>query len=559
MPLYIDTGHSSSRGDRSEKSCLIVVPDSEHQAAHGVLVAIADGLPEHANPESAAHDTLKALGQAFYATPENWSLGHALQESVFAANKALLADRLDPGRASALSSLVLRGRRWTIAHTGHTRVWLVRDSKVKVLTHDHVEPRVQRAPRVTRACGLVPNLEAEFVSGELRENDVFILTTAGIHNVLTGAQILACVMLDMTAAQMASLVMGKAGGNTGSSVCAVRVEQLPAESQADIEEDITALPPVAPPDIGSEIDGFRIERLVHKSSRYRLYKAIDIPSGKVVALKFPNPRDADNNPGFAERFLREEWIGRRVSSAHLVRTLALKKGRRTVLYSVMEYPRGESLAKALARKGTLGVRASIFTGAQLLEALSELHDQGIIHNDIRPQNIVIDKRSKNLMLLGLGGGSHMTRTTSGTETSSGARRGSFLAPELFEQEIEPTVRTDIFAAGVTIYRMLSGTYPYGKIMSNGQAPQGAYVPVTTYCTEASPELDDALRRACALDPDERFESAHEFVQTLEQSVAQSNLSNTRAKPNKASSRSKWELVLVGALLLGLLAYIVLSF
>jgi serine/threonine protein phosphatase PrpC len=565
MPLYVDTGFSSARGARhDDQSCLIVVPTQDNDlGGHGALFAVADGIVDSPVREAAARDALKALGDHYYAAPENWGLKHALEESAAVANQALHAGG-EQGRVAALSALVLRRRRWAVVHAGNTRVWMMRDNEIKLLTHDHVTPRVGRAPQIDRACGLSVELGGDFLSGELTEGDVFVLTNNDTHGVLTGSSILACAVAEVSAQQIATMVSEqamKAGGGADAVACIVRIEQLPPESREDLEEDIAALPAIAPPAVGDVVDEFRIERLVHKSSRYRLYKATDTQVGQVVALKFPNPRDADE-PGFAEIFLREEWIGRRVTSAHLVRTLPLKKGRRTVLYSVMAYPSGENLAKRLARKGTLSLREAAFVGSQLLEGLSQLHNQGIIHSDVRPQNIVMDQKSGQLMLLGLGS-SHVPDTDTSEITSSPSRRANFLAPELLAFNPEPTIRSDLFGAGVTLYRMLTGNYPYGKISAAGHVPRGQYIAAGTRRADVPEAVDAVLRRACALDPDDRYESAQEFADALDGAMAQqapvAKSAAARSRPAaRTGSKWNWEFAAIAGLVVVLLVYLVFA-
>ncbi len=556
MPLYLDTGHQSAQGARrDEDACLIVVPESEHEiTAHGAMLAVAEAVRQPRDADPVTRDALKALGDAFYSTPENWGLKHALQESLAAANAALYRPNVDAGPVVALTAVAVRRRRWALIHVGHTRAWLLRDNELKLLTRDHIEPRMQAGPRVIKAVGLSAQIDAQFISGELRDNDIFVLATPGVHNVLEAQQILSCLVADVPARQMASTILDRAGRPQVATACVVRIEQLPEESQLDIEEGIAVLPAMAPPDVGDVIDGFRVERLVHKSSRYRLYKATDTPTGQVVALKFPNPRDADD-PSFAERFLREEWVGRRVSSAYLLRTLALRKGRRTALYSVLAYPSGESLARKLGRKGKLGVRESVFIGTQLLEALNELHNQNIVHNDVRPQNMVLEKNAGHLLLLGLGS-SHVTQTSgTGRDPMPEARRNSFVAPELFEPSTAPTIRSDSYAAGVTIYRMLTGSYPYGKIAPTDPAPSGEYIPMSSHRQDISEELDAVIQRACALDPKERYDTAHDFANALEGTLLAVNVAKPAPVVTAARPRLNWEIAAIGAAVVALLAYL----
>jgi serine/threonine protein phosphatase PrpC len=559
MPLYIDTGFSSARGaHHDDESCLMSVPRADEDMGHGAMILIADGIAERIAPESAAKDTLQAIHSHYYAAPENWGLKHILQESVAAANRALLTSG-DKGRAAAFAAVVLRRRRWAIIYAGNTRVWLRRNNDLKLLTRDHVTPRAGRAPQVNRACGLDVRLDAEFLSGEIMEGDVFVLTNEAAHSNLTSPAILACARADVPVQQIAAMITEQAtkAGGQGACACAIRVEQVPAESREDLEEDIAALPAINPPEVGESIDDFRIERLIHKSSRYRLYKAFDTQNQQIVALKFPNPRDA-NDPAFAENFLREEWISRRVTSKHLVRTLPLKKGRRTTLYSVMAYPSGENLAKKLARQ-TLSLDETTSIGAQLLDALKQLHEQGIIHNDVRPQNIVLDKRTGHLMLLGLDTTpAAASDEAAGNKRDSTSRRATFMAPELAAKGAECTPRSDIFSAGVVIYRMLTGEYPYGK-STGGRPPRGAYKPATDHRADIPRPIDEVLRQACAPTPADRFDSAQEFAEALDAAMARTFSSAAPTEPAQVVSRWRWELVVIGGMIAALMGYLLFAF
>jgi protein phosphatase len=560
MPLFLDTGFSTKTGrvNAEDEPCLVVVvPNPVKEGAHGALLAVADGLVERSAPEAAARDAVRALNDSYYAAPEDWGLKHALQESCQAANQAVL-DTGERGRAAALSALVMRRRRWVAAHAGHVRTWLLRDHELKLLTRDHITPRVGRAPQINRACGLGKQIEADFSSGEIQEGDIFVLTSHGVHDVLNSATIMSCLMNDISAQNMAEALTRKAeaaGRHGNLSACIARVEQVPPETEEDIEEGVAALPVVEPPSVGDTVDGFHTELLIHKSRTYRLYRALDEESGQTVALKFPNPRYGED-PAFPEHFLREEWIGKRVSSSHLVRILPLRKGRRTSLYTVMAFHKSENLAQRLRRKRALSLRETVFLGGQLLEALDQLHNQGVIHRDIRPKNVILDKNTRHLLLLGLGS-SHITRLPPQETTSEIASAdASFLAPELLEGG-EPDVRTDIYAAGVTIYRMLTGKYPYGKITTADSPPRGAFVPPTRYKADTPPWLEEALKRACALDPLDRFESASDFAGILEDRFVPSAL-----KPARAGARrwnwKYWEVTSIALLVMVLLVYLVLA-
>src|SRR6266566_4569472 len=129
----------------------------------------------------------------------------------------------------------------------------------------------------------------------------------------------------------------------------------------------------------------------------------------------------------------------------------------------------------------------------------------------------MDGKRENLMLLGLG--SSHTNHTAASDANSTSQRGSFLAPELFEHDAQPSIRSDVFAAGVTLYRAFTGSYPYGKIASGEWSTHGEYASAKRYRPDVPEALDAALRRACALDPNERFDNAQEFADALETGMA----------------------------------------
>jgi protein phosphatase len=569
MPLFLDTGFSvrTANQDGGADSCLAIVPNEDIAHPHGALFAVADGIAERPEPESAARDALKALGDSYYAAPESWPPGRALRESLAAANHSLLTQG-ERGRAAVLSALALRHRRWWMGHAGDTRVWLLRDHRLKLLTRDHVTPRMGGRPLPNRACGLDADLDADHATGELAEGDIFVLTAGGVHDVLDGAHIMSCLLVDSSTKQMADCLTGRAvsaGGRGNVTACVVRVEKLPGETASDIAENLAHLPVITPPEPGAVLDRFRIEALIHKSRLHRLYRALDEDSGSRVVLKFPNPRLA-RAAGFADAFLREEWIGKRIDNPNLVKTLPMRPGRRSALYSTMSHVGGDNLHERIRRKRRLSVSESLAYGAQLLEALESLHRHGVVHGDVRAKNIVVDKKKGQLYLLGLG--------TSQVDTLGEMTQGptvpkssvSHVAPELFGGE-PMTARSDVYSAGVTLYHMLTGHYPYGRLSNRDSAPSGGMIPAARYHPDLPPWLEDVLARACDLDPAARFASAGEFAEALAGHGATGIVSTyrahagadlTRHASSGPSSRPRWEWLAVGLLIAGLLVYLLFT-
>lgn len=561
MALFLDSGASgqAARRDLDPPPAIQVVPDPGMHDAHGALFACADGIADRPDAGGAARDALLALRASFSAAPETWATDMVLNESAQAAHHAL-RHAGERGRAAAVSALVLRRRRWRLAHAGHTRAWLFRDNQLRQLTHDHLLPRPLGAPQVARACGLDATVEFEHADGELREGDIFLLTTSGVHDTVDGAQILSVLYGDGTAQQLAEALIRRAsdaGATGGLSACVVRVERLPPASTLDNDAGRT-LPIIAPPEVGITVDNFVIEKRLHESQHYVLYRATDRGSGDAVVLKFPQP-GARDEAEVTRRFLREEWIIRRLNDPHFVSLKPLAPGRRQALYSVMEYQPGENLARRIKRKHGLPPKEARAIGLQLLEVLGSLHQQGIVHRDVRPSNLLYDKASKRLLVLGLGA-SHVEALQEDAPNLS-ASTLSYAAPEVLRGGAA-TERSDIYAAGVTLYRLLSGAFPYGKIKQPGDWPRHEYAPLVRDNPALPEAFETVVRRACAPEPADRYANMAQFATALadvglEQpaTAASPSAPPSTVRSAQAPPTPPWHWALIATLLVGLVTYL----
>jgi len=187
--------------------------------------------------------------------------------------------------------------------------------------------------------------------------------------------------------------------------------------------------------------------------------------------------------------------------------LALRTQRRTALYSVFEYRPFETLSHRIKRKQTLPLAEALELGAHLLAGLEALHGQGVVHGALRARALFFDRRARRLWLLGLG--------QAGAGTGDYGSDASYGAPEVLAGE-RVSERSDIYAAGVVIYHMLTGRYPYGRIRSGEDwKVSRTYRTLESQEVAAPPGLDEALERACARDPARRFASVAQFAAALD--------------------------------------------
>ena len=189
-PLAMVVGHATraAHGKSNEDFYGLAVPAKIGAAQKGVMVVLADGISANGNGRIASEITARSLLADYYATSSDWTIAYALEKLLCAANDWILAhnrSRSDNyGVVAAASALVLCGRRYFIAHVGNTRVYRLRDAAFERLTGDHTWPRRDMRNVLKRAIGLDTHLVLDFVEGELREGDTFLIVSDGVWDTL---------------------------------------------------------------------------------------------------------------------------------------------------------------------------------------------------------------------------------------------------------------------------------------------------------------------------------------------------------------------------------------
>ena len=344
-PLEIHLGHATRPGPRpaNEDFVAAAMPEGAERAAKGVLLAIADGVGGHAHGREAAEYTVRSLLADYFSTAHTWSVQKSLDTVLGAANRWLLAQSArsaeTAGMATTLTALVLRGRRWHLAHVGDSRAYLWRDGTLLRLSEDHTWPHPELNNVLRRAVGLESRLLVDHDDGELAAGDVFVLLTDGVWNALGEVEIAALLArhpgaekarggggraavglvtpepVTGGAAARGSAVRGavaqenrvglseeggtaardaeagldpqaaadalvdaalRAGGNDNASALVARVRSLPADNLHDRLAAGRRLP--LPPRLaeGDTLDGLRVEAVLHVSRLTVLYRVCRI-------------------------------------------------------------------------------------------------------------------------------------------------------------------------------------------------------------------------------------------------------------------------------------------
>ncbi|QDC44573.1 bifunctional protein-serine/threonine kinase/phosphatase [Methylophilus medardicus] len=518
MKLRFSSGECSVTGPRprNEDYIGLVTPADAQLEIKGALLAVADGISGGAGGAEAAEMTIRTLCADYYATPDTWTIQHALDKVLLAANRWVLSQARKhqhmAGMATTLSLLVLRGQRYVLAHVGDSRIYRLRAQSLQCLTTDHVWDRPDMRHVLKRAVGLDDQLSVDYAEGLLQTGDVYAIVSDGVWAALGDADIHKVLMLYHTPQLMAEALSRLAlekGGQDNASAVVVRVDQLGDDHLTDMLADALSLPLPPKLAIGDQLDGFTITQILHDSRVSLLYQ-VKNPAGQLFVLKTLQASRADD-PASCEALLNEEWLAKRVVSQCVPQILPLSREQRTALYYVMTWHEGATLQQRLNAGHHFSINGVANIGQDLMRGLSMLHRLNIVHRDIKPANIHMGSDNR-LRILDLGVALNSTLAMPAQIDNPGTP--SFMAPELFEGKLADR-QADIYAAGVTLYHLLTRKYPYGEVEPFQSPRFGEPIRPSRYRPEIPAWLENIILKAIARKPDQRFETAEEMLLALE--------------------------------------------
>jgi serine/threonine protein phosphatase PrpC len=483
-----------------------------------VVAAIADGIGGAKGGRTAAETAVRGFLDGFCDLPETMEVQRAGAKIISALNGWINTQgRQDPklaGMGCTFTALVLRGRVAHLLHVGDTRAYRLSRDHLSCLTVDHVrQDATGRSHTLNRALGVETEVRLDYATQPVALHDRFLLCSDGVHGVLTEPEI-ADILRQRSAPEdtAAALVAAalQSGSNDNCTAMVLDVVALPAAGSADISAGILHLPVIPVPQGGETIDGFVLKALISDGRYTRLFAAEDEVESGPVALKFPKPQLASIE-AYRAAFVREAWVGARVHNPWVGRVIELPPGRQTCLYTVMPLYQGELLETRLARSPVLGLEEGRNIAVKLARAVAALHRAGIIHRDIKPDNVILEGGG-SLKLIDLG----VVRVPGLEEFPPENIPGTaaYMAPEMAEGEAGNEA-TDIYALGVTMFRAFTGQYPYGNPDATSPPRRTRPVDFSTLRPDLPAWLQAALARAIAIDPGKRFHDMTEFALEFE--------------------------------------------
>ncbi len=313
-------------------------------------------------------------------------------------------------------------------------------------------------------------------------------------------------------------------------------------------------------------DRYRIERELGAGGMATVYLAQDLRHDRKVAIKILREELSASLGG--GRFLREIRIAAQLQHPNILPLLdSGEEG--GVLFYVMPYVSGQSLRERLARDGALPVHEAVRLITEVTDALAHAHEQGVVHRDIKPDNVMLSGR--HALVADFGVAKAVSEATGGhTVTTVGMAIGTptYMSPEQAVADPHVDHRADIYAVGAMAYELLTGRPPFV-----GGSPQQVLAAHVTQAPEApsthragiAPALDTIILRCLAKRPDERFRSALELLAALEPwatpsgGITPAETPPTMAKATGPSGKGRKIAVAIGAVAVAsVAAYLLLT-
>ena len=526
--LKVSIGQYSTAGIKQQNQDFhgVYLPEGHVLKQKGIACVIADGIGSSNVSHLAAETAVGSFLSDYYSTSDAWSTQTSAERVIRATNSWLYAQTQqsqgrfdkDRGYVCTLSALILKQQQAHVFHVGDSRIYRIRDHEIELLTHNHRVWLSSREHYLSRALGADYRIEIDYRNIELKEKDIFLLMTDGVYEFVTDQQLLDLILVDADLNQLAKAFVEKAleqGSDDNLSLQVIHVEQLPELNQFHIQQDY-----VFPQQLskGEVFEGYVIDKILHQNHRSCLYLAHDTQQQPLVIKTLGVDLQQDKNA--VEQFQLEDWVSKRLKHDNLMQCYPHNTEKK-YLFQCYEYLQGETLAQWLHRQEKpLNLDEILPILQQTALALNAMHRLEMLHQDIRPKNIMVINAENAMKIKLIDYGSTAVRGLVEINPKNANRALgtlAFMAPEYFIDH-SPSVHSDQFSLAVMAYYLFTKQLPYGtdlaRCNSLKQMKKVQYHSIRKYRPDLPIWLDKILGQALSIEPIHRFEALSELIHNL---------------------------------------------
>lgn len=525
--LQVTVGQASDKGLKAdnEDAMGMRIPEGNVLTTKGIVSILADGVSAAEAGREASETCVQNFLSDYYSTPESWTVKNSAQKVLTALNRWLYSQSRRftderKGYVSTLSAIVLKSATAHLFHIGDSRIYRLRGGELEQITRDHAMHISDTQSYLTRAMGLDVKLDVDYQTLELQAGDTFFLSTDGVHDFIEDKLLARSIAvqgdnLESVCQQLIATALEN-GSNDNLSCQLVRVDSLPPQQVDEVVSRLTELP--FPPFLkaGLVIDGYKVLREIHASNRSQLYVVEDIESSERFCMKTPSVNFEDD-PAYIERFVMESWIGSRINNTHVVKVVEGPRPR-NFLYYLTEYIDGMTLSQWMGEHPKPPVEEVVYLVDQIGKGIRAFHRRETLHQDIKPDNIMIDKNGVvKIIDFGSCYVAGVAEINAPFQRDIALGTASYSAPE-YTIKKRPSAQSDIFSLAVITYEMFTGSLPFDGKLEKCKKPQDflntRYTPGYQLNPHVPVWIDGALRKALRYHPERRHEEVSEFIYEL---------------------------------------------
>jgi len=471
------------------------------------ISVLCDGVGSARKGGAAARQTVKYFMNQFKTRPKAWDIGKSITVFAQHINRLLFKESMSQYEQiellTTLSIAVIEDETLYTTNLGDSHIYLQRDGgPLKLLSVDHNMDDEHMSHVLTQACGLTDHVELEIKETQLKVGDKIIMCSDGVSNLISDEDLAEKINKGLSAKIIVEGVTKGLKDNERDDATLQIFTVNAFDERNAAKKQVLTIPENL--NIGDIIDGYTLVAPMMEHGRiWRVQK-----QDKTLVMKFPMNDDEES----IDQFVHEAWYAKQIT--HKAFGDAWIPEDRTYRYYLMELIEGKNLMDFLDGKH-LSVDNAISLAKFLHKAESHLLNLGLVHGDIKPENIIVyrDKDAAGTRFKMVDFGSIVEIFSE----NSRAGTPTYLAPERFNGAAINEA-TEIFSIGVTIYWALTGKFPYGDIEPFQTPKFKEAEPPSKYNKNIPNWLDSIIMRAIAIDPQDRYDHYSEFFYELKDPV-----------------------------------------